>query len=85
MKGFALIKRESGTYTEKVALKAAEGLIEEWNQYLSGDVYGYKIFELDEEIDSCYGFYGSEEYCMTEAESVVDYYIKNDELIILEI
>lgn len=47
----------------KSARKAAEALIEEWNQYLSGDVWGYIIEDDDgEELHSCWGFYGRE-YC----------------------
>lgn len=39
--------------------KAAEGLVEQWNQYLSGDVWGYVIKdETGQTIDSCWGFYG---------------------------
>jgi hypothetical protein len=86
--GWWLIKREKGTWTRKAALKAAEELCETWNEYLSGDVYGYKIFETKDgcdtedddsmdELDSCWGFYG-QEYCMTEAESLVNHYIKKD-------
>lgn len=40
--------------TKIKARKAALGLIETWNQSLSGDVYGYSI----EGADSCWGFYG---------------------------
>ena len=74
--GFALIKREKGMYTREKALKAAKSLIETWNQYLSGDVYGYQICEIDadgeeNELDSCWGFYGQDE-CMKEAESIVE-------------
>lgn len=39
---------------KKDARKAALGLIETWNQSLSGDVWGYSI----EGGDSCWGFYG---------------------------
>jgi len=48
----------------KSAEKAARGLIEEWNQYLSGDVYGYIIkdadgYDIPNCLDSsCWGFYG---------------------------
>ena len=48
-----------------------EGEIKEYNQYLSGDVYGYKMYEKTkcdckkcvthlDEVDSCWGFYGRE-------------------------
>lgn len=36
-------------------------MIDEWNQYLSGDVYGFKLLDENQnEIDSCWGFYGSD-------------------------
>lgn len=54
----------------KSALKAAKGLIEYWNQYLSGDVWGYVIVEhehdgedgkiVDAHAESCWGFFGRE-------------------------
>jgi hypothetical protein len=90
MSGFALIKRESGTYTEKLALNAAEGLIEMWNQYLSGEVYEYRIFEKSKDengnkqkemIDSSSGFY-CENGCMLEAESIVNHIIEKHDLTI---
>lgn len=48
--------------------------VETYDQYLTGDVYGYRITdtETDEEVDNCWGYYG-EEVCMTEAESIVKY------------
>ncbi len=48
------------------ARKAAASYIETWNQYLSGDVYGYEVGD-----DSCWGFYGFD-YCVEEAKGVVD-------------
>ena len=46
--------------------------VETYDQYLTGDVYGYRITntETDEEVDACWGFYGSDN-CMDEAEGVV--------------
>lgn len=51
---------------EKEALKAAENLVTEWNQYLSGDVYGIVKETYDTEkkqidqqdIQDVWGFYG---------------------------
>lgn len=45
------------------AFEAAAGLVEEWNQYLTGDVYGIIKETYDKEKnqidhDSCWGFYG---------------------------
>ena len=53
-----------------------------YDQYLTGDVYGFRITdtETDEEIESCWGIYG-EEYCMSEAESVVNNIIKKEAII----
>lgn len=49
------------------AFTAAKGYVETWNQYLSGDVWGFVIEDADgEHVDSCWGFYGLE-YCKTEA------------------
>lgn len=43
------------------AKKTAEGYIETWNTYLSGDVWGYvPEDEEGEHIDSCWGYYGHE-------------------------
>lgn len=43
----------------KSARKAAESIIETWNQYLSGDVWGFDVTDEDgNSLDSCCGFYG---------------------------
>lgn len=58
------------------AEKAAEGLVETWNRYLSGDVYGYVIeARLDdgtwEDVDSCWGYYDID-CCRQEARSAAE-------------
>lgn len=107
--GYVLVHKESFAdkekqtiIDEKTARKYAEDLIETWNQYLSGDVWGFKVLKLideytiskltlekvfntfnagelvniktiksliekecslnteHEELDSCWGFYGSD-------------------------
>jgi len=66
-------KRVSEKLKDRVAgyLKSE---VETYDQYLTGDVYGYRITntETDEEVDACWGFYGSDE-CMSEAESITTY------------
>jgi hypothetical protein len=39
-----------------------EGEVEIYNQYLTGDVYGYQVFDKDGEdlYEACYGFFGSD-------------------------
>lgn len=77
-KGFALIKREKGSWTEDKAYKQAEDLIKSWNQYLSGEVYFY-----NSEVGSCSGYYGDKGYqqMIKEAKSEIDYHIYNKESI----
>ena len=63
--------------------------VETYDQYLTGEVYGYKIFKVEtcsqgheheEELDSCYGYYGEDE-CMKEGVRVMEYYL-NDEVVV---
>jgi hypothetical protein len=81
------VKRINKELIEKVT-KVLEGEVETYDQYLTGDVYGYRIskvtecelgHEHKEEVDSCWGFYGEDE-CMTEAEGIVEYYQKPKQL-----
>lgn len=63
---------------EETIVKILEGEIETYDQYLRGEVFGYKIFDADgEELDSCWGCYG-EDYCIEEAKSIVDWYVKKN-------
>ena len=50
------------------------GEVKTYDQYLTDDVYGYRITntETDEEVDACWGYYGSDA-CMAEAESITTY------------
>lgn len=59
-KGFALVKRmKKWSWTEAKARKIAESIVKEWNDYLSGNVYGYIVkSDSDDHIDSCWGYYG---------------------------
>ena len=52
--------------------------VEEYDQYLRGDIYGFAIEYPDGEEDSCYGFYGYE-YAQSEAQSQVDFTLDNGE------
>ena len=78
------IREEFGVkYVTKKVIEKIEkllvGEVETYDQYLTGDIYGYRITdtETDEELDSCWGFYGSD-YCMEEAKRIVQYYIEKD-------
>jgi len=64
--------------TKKLIERVKGYLINEvkyYDSYLTGDVFGYRITdtETEEEVDSCWGFIGDYEYCMTEATGVAEY------------
>lgn len=69
--------------TKKLLAKATDlllGEVETFDQYLTGDVWGYNIETGDLEMgeyqpDSCWGFYGIEE-CRKEAQSALNYAVK---------
>lgn len=81
--GFVLIRRATGSYTLDQAFKQAKGLIETWNQYLSGQIYGYAVEDLSgEETESCWGYYGEPETSglLDDAKAVVDSMVKEEAL-----
>jgi hypothetical protein len=58
------IKREYGDAPDagERALACLRGEVETYNQYLTGDVYGYVIEDAaGKHLDSCWGFYGEED------------------------
>lgn len=74
--GFALVKRQKGwTWTEAKARKVARSIVDEWNDYLSGNVYGWSVAKTG---DSVWGYYGDPEKsgCLDEAKYNVDAYIE---------
>jgi hypothetical protein len=59
----AALRKEYGRLTKKriaQAIRVLIGEVETYDQYLSGDVYGYEILQDGDVIDSCWGFYGIE-------------------------
>jgi len=63
--------------------RVLESEVKTYDQYLTGDVYGYRISKItkcelghehEEELDSCWGFYGKE--AEVEGMSILDSYIK---------
>jgi hypothetical protein len=65
------------------ALKCLKGEVETLDQYYTGDVYGFVIEDEDEnEIDSCWSYYGSEwvdKELIPECKSIIDNEIKHKE------
>jgi len=72
--GIVLVSKKEAR-TKKKAEKIAEGLIKNWNDYLSGNVYGFMIDKLNESI---WGFYGDIEKSgiIEEAKGIIDYEVE---------
>jgi len=60
----------------KTAESFADGLLRDWNNYLSGNVYGFEILYKDgESLESCWGYYGdydAKDGVLDEARDCVD-------------
>jgi len=79
LKEFSLTEWNDEAITRAEACLKAE--IEEYDQHLRGDVWGYKIEDTtdpERDIDSCWGIYG-DDYAIEEAKSAVAELIKQDE------
>ena len=73
-KGFLLINTYQYDNPDKHQ-EIAESYIKEWNDYLSGNVWGFNIESDDGCNDSCWGFVGDKEYCISEAKACIDSHI----------
>lgn len=80
----------SGQDKEERSEVLIKGEVETYDQYLRGDVYGYRVFKVEtcdkgceheEELDSCWGYYGEEE-CMNEGISIMEYHISQEEVVV---
>lgn len=70
--GYVLVRRLSCWKKRDKAEAAALSLVEEWNQYLSGDVWGYVVEDTHgNQLDSCWGFYG-QKWAVEEAKSAAE-------------
>jgi len=81
-------KKVREEYLWKRITKAREELIreylrnevKEYDNFLTGSIYGYRVIKGDEDIDSCWGFSGTDNEksgLLSEAKSAIDYH-KND-------
>lgn len=74
--GFVRVRKQGcGFDSEEQARAAAEASVAAWNQYLSGDIWGYRILgpggEAEDDIaDECWGFYGRD-YAEREARAAL--------------
>jgi hypothetical protein len=53
------VKRVTKKVIEK-ATKVLDGEVSTYDDYLVGNVFGFILFEDDEETDTCFGFFGSD-------------------------
>lgn len=65
------------TYLKQKAYALLEAQVKEYDQYLTGDVYGYVVDRVDGEAldsmdDSCWGFFGLD-YATTEGKEALEY------------
>ena len=85
--GFIYIERETflkefgyKKMTKKVKehlYKVLEAEVEEYDNYLTGEVYGYIVETEDGEfVDSCYGYFGDTKYCLNEGIQSAQYEMK---------
>ena len=57
------------------AMACLRAEIECLDQYLTGRVYGYRVYDPEgDELDSCWGFYGEAAECLAEGMSVAKYH-----------
>jgi hypothetical protein len=68
---------------EQKAVKYLQGEVKTYDDYLTGNVYGYIVEDKDgERVDSCWGFYPEEndktgyDYCLAEAREHVDWEVE---------
>jgi hypothetical protein len=80
-------KIEKEGWTPEQADNYLDGEVEVYDNYLTGEVYGYRItkynkeIEDDEEVESCWGYYGDDgkESMIEECKRTIDYLVKKQE------
>lgn len=61
----------------------AQSLVDEWNMYLSGDVYGYVLKTRHGVVGSCFGIYGDRKYARDDANTEADAYMEPAQRLLL--
>ncbi len=70
------VKRISKSVIER-ATNVLEGEVKTYDQYLTGQVYGFRIEDADgEDVDSCWGYYDEPSDIIKECKGIVDAHIK---------
>lgn len=73
---FVFVRKSGGwNWDEITPEEVAKSVVDEWNTYLSGDVWNVAIEDADgETIETCGGYYG-EEHAIEEAKSTIDFHL----------
>jgi len=75
-------KIEAEGWTPEQANNYLDGEVEVYDNYLTGEVYGFTIEDADENhVDSCFGYYGDDgkEDMIKECKSTIDHLVKKQE------
>jgi hypothetical protein len=75
-------KIEAEGWTLEQADKYLEGEVEVYDNYLTGEVYGFRIEDANENhVDSCSGYYGDDgkESMIEECKRTIDHYVQKKE------
>jgi len=75
---YSMSETDDLTEIKEKAKECLVAEINEYDQYLQGDVWGYVIEDGGEEIDSCWGFFGYE-YAKQEGKSILNFHEKQKE------
>ena len=66
--------------TLEKAEQLLEGEVKEYDRYLTGQVYGYRIEDADgEDVNSCWGYSGEPSEIIKECKAIVDRIIKSED------
>ncbi|MES2515937.1 MAG: hypothetical protein V4580_17420 [Bacteroidota bacterium] len=75
-----MVKRVTKELIEKATL-VLEGEVETLDQYITGDIYGFKVEDANgEEVDSCWGFFGAD----LKENGILDHIDEVDKALVLE-
>lgn len=54
------------------AYRYLDGVIAEYNSYLAGEVYGWRVLLAGDHVDSCWGYVGDVDYATSEMQAAVN-------------
>ena len=83
--GFIYCEKGKEGMSDEAITKCLEGEVEEYDNYLTGNVWGYVIEDSQgEELDSCWGFIGDQEYCESEMDDIAKWNVEQVRIKLME-